>query len=163
VKRGTLKGVSGVSDHRAIFRHIDSRQGSELGGTNVTLDVVNVCNQPVTGLSPLGVSGQTLRLLSTCSIRPNQNPGMFNCSDVLILSLTPVQVFGNQGSIYPSNRLIEGPPGQYIGYCPFPPAMTCSSIAEAISNFFDIIEPLAENAALVCEPLLFVSLKLLVL
>jgi hypothetical protein len=156
LKCGTLKGVSGALNHRAIFQHLDSRQGSELGGTNVTLDVVNVCNQPVTGLSPLAGSGQTLRLLFTSSIGPNQNPGMFNCSDVLVLSLTPVQVFGNQGSIYPSNRLIEGPPGQYIGYCPFPPAMTCSSIAEAISNFCDIIEPLAENAALVCAPLLFI-------
>jgi hypothetical protein len=34
--------------------------------------------------------------------------------------------------------------------------MTCSSIAEAISNFCDVVEPLAENAALACSPLAFV-------
>jgi hypothetical protein len=77
-KRGLRKVENEfVSDHRFLPHLLDSRQAASSGGADVILDVVNVCNEPVTGLSPpIGTQGNQ-GLAMSCAIAPNQNAGGF--------------------------------------------------------------------------------------
>jgi hypothetical protein len=71
-----------------------------------------------------------------------------------------LSVFPLPGLSYPSNKLLEGPTGHFTGYCPFPPSITCSSIAAAINKLCSFLFPPGAPPAEVSAPGICLNLQL---